>query len=181
MNDCYRLAESRREKLVHGAWCYCDEPSDPAIPGPLPISTPPTHATMQNAAKANANRNIHSYHGDGNRWWGSHSSTKSRIVISSWDTRTMWTYAAKIWQHSHCTIQAMHREYVRESALEKGWEEITRYPAVRNYTNSVDLRNLRKSEWEHELGKLNTACSSADLICEYGRWTAGVCGLLSSQ
>jgi len=26
---------------------YCDEPSDPAIPGPLPISTLPKHASMQ--------------------------------------------------------------------------------------------------------------------------------------
>ena len=39
---------------------YCDEPSDPANPGPLPISTPPTHATMQNAEKAKENRNRHS-------------------------------------------------------------------------------------------------------------------------
>ena len=26
---------------------YCDEPSDPAYPGPLPISTLPNHTTMQ--------------------------------------------------------------------------------------------------------------------------------------
>jgi len=26
---------------------YCDEPSDPANPGPLPISTPPKHTTIQ--------------------------------------------------------------------------------------------------------------------------------------
>ena len=47
MNDCYWLAETRREKLVYGAWSYCDEPSDPAIPGLLPISTLPKYATMQ--------------------------------------------------------------------------------------------------------------------------------------
>jgi len=39
---------------------YCDELSDPANPGPLPISTPPEHATMQNAEKANENKNRHS-------------------------------------------------------------------------------------------------------------------------
>jgi len=32
---------------------YCDELSYPANPWPLPISTPPKHATMQNADKAN--------------------------------------------------------------------------------------------------------------------------------
>jgi len=39
---------------------HCDEPSDPANPEPLPISTPPTPATMQNAEKASVNRNRHS-------------------------------------------------------------------------------------------------------------------------
>jgi hypothetical protein len=29
-------------ELFNGAWSYCDEPSDPAIPGPLPISTLPS-------------------------------------------------------------------------------------------------------------------------------------------
>jgi len=38
---------------------HCDEPSYPENPGPLPISSPPTHATMQNAEKANENRNKH--------------------------------------------------------------------------------------------------------------------------
>ena len=38
---------------------YCDEPSDPSNPGPLPISTPPEHVTMQNAETANENRNRH--------------------------------------------------------------------------------------------------------------------------
>jgi len=59
LNDCYQLAMTWLEKLVPRAWFHCDNPSDPALLGPLPICIPPQHATMQNAGKANENRNRH--------------------------------------------------------------------------------------------------------------------------
>jgi len=31
---------------------------------------------------------------------------------------------------------------------------MTGYPAARNHANCVDLRNLGKSEWDQELGKI---------------------------
>jgi len=86
---------------------------------------------------------------------GSHPGTISRIVVSSWDTRTMWTYAAKIRQLSHRTFLCIQREFAGRSAVGRGWEEMTGYPAVRNHTNWVDLRYLRKSEWDQELGKID--------------------------
>jgi len=52
---------------------------------------------------------------------------------------------------------------------------------VRNHTHCVDLRNLRKSERDQELGKIDTACGSTNLICKEGRRTVAVCGLLSTQ
>ena len=111
------------------------------------------------------------------------------IVVSSWDTRTMWTYAAKICQLSHRTYHGMQWEFVRKSdsssrSVGRAWEEMTGYPAVKNHTNCVDLRNLGKSQWDQELGKIEfiTACGSTDLICkEEGRRTAAVCGLPGSQ
>jgi len=151
--DCYWLTETQRETQVNGAWSYFQELSDTAIPGPLPISTPPTQATMQNPEQANENRSRHCQHGDDNRLWGSHPSTISRIVVSSWDTRTMCMYAAKMCQLSHRTCHSNQREFVRKShsgswSVGWEWEEITGYPAVRNLTNHVDLRNLEKCEWD---------------------------------
>ena len=60
-------ALGREERHWTTSVVYCDEPSDPANPGFLPISTPLEHATMQNADTAKENRNRHSYHGDGTR------------------------------------------------------------------------------------------------------------------
>jgi len=77
----------------------------------------------------------------------------SRFVVSSWDTRTMWTYAAKICQLSHRTFHGIRREFVRKS-VGREWMEMTGYPAVWNDTNCVDLQHLVKSEWDQELGKI---------------------------
>jgi len=184
LNDSYRLAETRREKLVNGAWFYCDEPSDPAIPGPLPISTLPKHATRLMRIGTDI-VNMEMVTDDGGRIPAQYQEfTISSIVVSSWDTRTMWTYAAKIRQLSHRTFQCIRREFVRKSAVGKGWEEMTGYAAVKNHTNCVDLRNLWKSQWDQELGKIQfiTTCGSTDLISEAeGRRTAAVCRLSSSQ
>jgi len=65
----------------------------------------------------------------------------------------------KIWQHSHRTVQHIHREFMKKSgsgsmSVGRGWEEMTGYPAMMNHTNCVDLRNLRKSKWDQELGKI---------------------------
>jgi len=81
----------RHEGRIRTMWVvYCDEPCDPANPGPLSIST----LLKYNEDKANENRN---------RWWGSQPSTISRFAVSSWDTRTISTYAAKICQLTHRT------------------------------------------------------------------------------
>lgn len=47
LNDCHHPAEKQREKLVDGAWFYCDEPAHPAIPGPRLIYILPKHAIIQ--------------------------------------------------------------------------------------------------------------------------------------
>jgi len=147
LNDCYRLAETRREKLVNGAWSYCDKPSDPAIPGPLPISTLPKHATRLIRIGTDI-VNVEMVTDDGGRIPPQYQEfTISRFVVSSWDTGTMWTYAAKICQLSHRTYHGMQREFVRNNdsssrSVGREWEEMTGYPAVRNHTNCVDLRNL---------------------------------------
>jgi len=68
----------------------------------------------------------------------------------------------KIRQLTHRTFQGIQREFVRKSGSGwRGWEEMTGYPAVRNHTNCVDLRNLGRAK--------------------EGRRTTAVCGLPSSQ
>ena len=73
------------------------------------------------------------------------------------------------------------RAILAQTAWEKGQRKWQGNPAMRNHTNCVDLRNLRHSEWDQELGKIDTAYGSTDLICDEGRQTAAVWGLLSSQ
>jgi len=46
---------------------------------------------------------------------GSHPSIISRFVVSSWDTRTLGTYSAKICQLSHGPYHGMHRDFRRKS------------------------------------------------------------------
>jgi len=113
---------------------YCDEPSDPANLGPLPISTLPKHATMQTwLTRIGTDMvNVEMVTDDGGRIPAQYQDfTISRIVVSSWDTRTMWTYAAKIRQLSHRTVHGIQRVFVRKSdfgsrSVGRVWEEMTR-------------------------------------------------------
>jgi len=78
------------------------------------------------------------------------------LVISSWDTKTMWADAPKICQLSHSTFNGIKREFMRKSnsgsrSIARGWEEMTGYLAGRKHTNCVVLRNLGNSKWDQEL------------------------------
>jgi len=53
-------ANTRNHNLIDPAWSYRDNPWNLAIPGPLPISSPPRKDVMQNPTKANNNGNRHS-------------------------------------------------------------------------------------------------------------------------
>jgi len=80
---------------------YCDELSDPANLGPLPISTLPKHATMQTRLTRIGTDivNVEMVTDDGGRIPAQYQDfTISRFVVCSWDRRTMWTNAAKTWQ-----------------------------------------------------------------------------------
>ena len=71
------------------------------------------------------------------------------LVVSSWDWRTMWTYAAKIWYHANYTFQGIQKEFVT-----RRWEEMIWNPAMRKYTNCMDPGNLGKRLWDQMLRKL---------------------------
>jgi len=77
LTDCYRLAETWKEKRDNSGgqlrWTvWSSQPGTPAH-----LYSAKSHF---NADKANDNRNRHSEHRDGNdRWWGSYPSTISRF------------------------------------------------------------------------------------------------------
>ena len=107
-------------------------------------------------------------------------------VVSPWDTRTMWTYAANIWRLSNRTFHGSQREFVRQSGSDpmsggRSWEEMQGNLAVRNHTNLSGSKKPQKSKSHQELRKLNTGCGSTNLICKEGRRTAAIYGLPHSQ
>jgi len=119
---------------------YCGEPSDPANLGPLPISTLPSmlQCRMQTRLMRIGTDIVNMEMvttDDGGRIPAQYQDfTISRIVISSWDTRTMWTYAAKIRQLSHRIFHGIERVFVRKSdfgsrRVGRAWEEMTRKPS----------------------------------------------------
>ena len=155
LNDCYRLDKTWREKLVNGTWSYCDESSDPAIPGCLPISALPS--MVQRRMQIWLTRiwthtvNVEMVTDDEGRIPAQHADfTISGFVVSSWDTRTFWTYAATICHLSHSTFHGIQRDFVRmkdsaSRSVGRRWEEMTGYMAVWNHTNWVDQQNLGNS------------------------------------
>jgi len=149
MNYCYWLAETRREELDNGGgllWrtVWSSQPGTP------PISPLPNHATMQTRLTRIGTDivNIEMVTtDDGGRIPAQYQDftisrfhnikisqsqdfTMSRFVVSLWDTRTMWTYAAEICQLSHRTYHGMQWEFVRKSdsgsrSVERAPEEMT--------------------------------------------------------
>jgi len=158
LNECYRLAETRRAEQDNrgGLLQWTVRSSQPGTPADL-------HSAKLRYDRDMANENgiRHGERGDGNGWWGSHHSTISSFGVSLSHTRTMRTNAAKICQLSHRTFQGIQRRFVRNSgsgsrSIRRGWEEMTGYLAVRNHTYCMDLRNFGRSEWDQELGKIET-------------------------
>ena len=145
---------------------YCEEPSDPTNLGALATSTLPKHATMQTRqTRTGTDRDNMGMvtTDDGGRIPAQFQDfTLLWFVVSTWDTRTMWIYAANICQHSHSTFDGIQWDIERNSdsgskSDGRGWEGMTDYQAVEKHTNCVDLRSPRNSEWEQELGKIETS------------------------
>ena len=61
------------------------------------------------------------------------------------------------------STQSIRRAFVRMSSYDpkstiREWDEMNGYPAVRNYTNCVDLWTLGKCSWDPEVGKMECVC-----------------------
>jgi len=90
---------------------------------------------------------------ESNRWWWSHPWTISRFDIFLWDTRTMSTYVAKIWETLAMHF-SQHRKDIRED--EQFWLEEHR----------KSVRGNDKVPSHEERHKL--AASSKTLQCSTG-------------
>jgi len=118
---------------------YCDKPSDPANLEPLPISTPPKHATMQTRLMRIGTDivQMEMVTDDGVTSQHNINICNIKIVVSLWDTRTMQNYAAKIWQTLAPHLSRHLKGFMRKSDSgsrsvrrareemigEPGWEE----------------------------------------------------------
>jgi len=179
VNDCYRPAKKQIDKLVNRAWSYCDEHSDSAIPGHLPISTLPMYATMQTRLTRIGIDivNMEMVTVDEGRIPAKYQELSCPRDIQG----LCWRKQQRYGNSRTARCKASKENSQGKSTVGRGWEKITGDPAVRNHTNWVDLKNLRKSEWNQERRKMDTACGSTDLNREGGRRTAAVGGQTSAQ
>jgi len=125
---------------------YCDEPSDPANPGPLPISIPPSmlQCRMQKRLMRIGTDivNVEMVTDDGGRIPAQYQDLPYPREIQGLCGRMqqdMPTLAPHLSRHAK-GIRKKSDSGSRSVGREQ--EEMTGYPAVRNHTNCVDLRNL---------------------------------------
>jgi len=99
-------------------------------------------------------------------------------VVSPWDTRTMWTYWAKIGQRNlQRTGQLTTRSTWNQASIYRIAESII---FRKSCWNSQGIQGNKASQWMHPV--IIIACSSTDHICkEKGQRPTTVCGLLRSQ
>jgi len=171
LNDCYRLAETRREKLVNGAWAYCDEPSDPAILGPLPISTLPKYATIQTRLMRIRTNivNVEMVKDD-----GGHITAQYPDIMEV----TNLEDPGNVPTDDGGRISMRYNDYMEVFC--KIWQRVwhrTSQLTTLSIWNQASIYHMAEST----ILPIIIACGSTGRHCEEGRRTADACGLPSSQ